>query len=692
MKTRDSIQEALILHQTGKLDEAKKIYKNILKKNKNNSDASHLLGVLEYQKKNYDLAIELIKHAISLNDKVAAYHNNLANVYKDTEKTMDAIKFYNNALNLDPDYFGSLHNLGILNSKIQNFEEALSLYSRAIKINPNHIETYINYGHVLHLMKRYQESLDVFSKCLISHQNEKVYSARGLLLMSMHLNNQALKDFNKSISINKDHFDSYVNRAVCFYNLKKYKEAIIDFEKALSMRNDEQHLIVKIMISKLKICDWNNFEELKKKILNISKKNLISGGAMENLGLFDDPKLYYDVLNKNNIKNYSNLHQHLTTKIIYKEKKKINIGYFSPDFSDHPIAYLFHEVLLNHDRKNFNIFAFDLKGKSNVKLHQDIKKNLENNFYYVDQISDLEIAQLSRNLNLDIAVDLAGYTVGSRTGIFNIRCAPIQINYLGFPGTMGANFFDYILCDENLVTPDQFKFYNEKIVYLPNCYQSNETYNKNLISNYTREDFNISHNQFVYCCFNSTWKINPDIFDIWMEILRSVKNSSLWLLAEDSCVKKNLIKEAKKRGISKDRLVFSEFLPRLEHLKRQKLADLFLDTYPYGAHTTCSDCLRSGVPLLALSGKSFQSRVSSSILKSCNLDEWITTNLEDYKQKAIEIGNNKDSHDRIKLDIINKASNSNLFNNKLFTNNLENVYKKMIDRLKLQLPPDHIKI
>jgi predicted O-linked N-acetylglucosamine transferase (SPINDLY family) len=318
--------------------------------------------------------------------------------------------------------------------------------------------------------------------------------------------------------------------------------------------------------------------------------------------------------------------------------EKIRIGYFSTDFKNHPVAFLIAELFEIHDRNRFEIYAFSLENATDEMRGRLVMAF--DRFIDAESMSDVEIAQASRGLSIDIAVDLTGFTQDSRTGIFAHRAAPIQVNYLGYPGTMGADYIDYIIADKTLIPPQSQKYYSEKVVYLPNSYQVNDR--RRLISDrcFTRQELGLPENRFVFCCFNNNFKILPATFDGWMRILKAVESSVLFLYAENKWAEENLKKEAKARGIDSSRLVFGRQIPMEEYLARYRACNLFLDTTPYNAGTTASDALWTGLPVLTLIGQSFASRIAASLLKAIGLSELITNSQEQYEALAIELAMN----------------------------------------------------
>jgi predicted O-linked N-acetylglucosamine transferase (SPINDLY family) len=335
------------------------------------------------------------------------------------------------------------------------------------------------------------------------------------------------------------------------------------------------------------------------------------------------------------------------------------------------------DVFKNHNKSEFEIYGFSI-GPSKDGWTERVKKYFDK-FIDASNMSDVEIKSLSKKLKLDIAVNLTGLTFNARYSIFFNQVAPKQINYLGYPGTMGTKCFDYIIADKIVIPEENKKYFSEKVIYLPNCYQANqekiEISNKNL----NKKDFGLPQDKFIFGCFNNSYKITPLIFESWMNILKKCDSSVLWLLQDKELGKRNLLKEAKIRGVNKERIIFAEKVLVKEHIKRLELIDLFLDTFPYNAHTTASEAIRAGVPILTLKGKSFPSRVASSILTNVGLENLIVSNLKDYETKAISLAKNYEEVESLKNHLAQEKNLSKLFDSKVFTKDLEKIYKKIMN-------------
>tara|TARA_B100000674_G_C37790134_1_gene891340 strand:- start:50 stop:1084 length:1035 start_codon:yes stop_codon:yes gene_type:complete len=339
------------------------------------------------------------------------------------------------------------------------------------------------------------------------------------------------------------------------------------------------------------------------------------------------------------------------------------------------------EIFKNHNKSKFELYAFSHGPEVKNNIWKDSVTKYFKKFYNIYNINDEEVVKLSRNENIDIAVNLTGLTEHSRTGIFYNRVAPIQINYLGFPGTIGLKSMDYIIADKKVIPKNQKKYYIEKVCYLPKCYIPNAKNEALKISEkkFLRSEFNLPENEIVFCAFHNPHKINPEIFDLWINILKKTGNSVLWIKSNNEIAKKNILHEAKKRGLGSKRIIFAESLTNIsDHVERLKLADIFLDSYPYASHSTIYDYFKANLPAIIREGNSFPSRVSSSIYSAAGLSKLIAKNNLDYEKIAIDLANNKSKILKFKNIIKNKVKNNYLFDGKKFTNNLENLYLEII--------------
>jgi len=584
-------------------------------------------------------------------------------------------------------------NEGIAFHKSGKLDQAKNIYEKIIKQNPNNFEAINLLGIISLQLQDNDQAIILIKKAItINHKHHALYNNLGVAYKNLKKYDEAIINFNKAIELNPSYAEAYNNRADTFFLYEKYILAIEDYNKLKELKPENKYLFeISIFIIKSIICDWKDYEEtllgLKKKLIN----NEIYIDCINILRHFDSLNIIKNNTSTEDLRLIIKSQGELYKKNLnYKKNKKIKIGYYSADFRNHPVGHLISDLLESHNKNDFEIIGFYFNKYPDDKVTKRISKAFDK-FYYTKEISDDDIILKSRKLGIDIAVDLMGITRGSKTNIFIKQLAPIQINFLGYPGTTPNNN-DYIIGDKYLIPEDSQKFYFEKIIYMPDCYQPSDSKRPVFNTDYYSKEFNLAKANIKLCCLNDSSKINPLIFNAWMQILEKTKNSFLFLLESNNYCKDNLISEAKRQNVSSNRLIFLSKLPYEDHLSRFRMFDLFLDTFPYCSHTTANESLWSGVPIISLSGESFQSRVSSSLLSNLKMDELITTNIEDYKNLSISILNNPLKLKEIKSKLINNAKKSNIFNTKLYAINLEKAYKEIYNRHKNNLQPKHIYI
>ena len=425
--------------------------------------------------------------------------------------------------------------------------------------------------------------------------------------------------------------------------------------------------------------EWVDLDTHLEKIKDGIKKNKKIINPFISLSLIDDPEMHFKIAKK--------FSENILILNNYKRENrnaddKIKIGYFSADFNKHAVSRLIYKMLCFHNKKKFKIYSYAYGFDKEDDLHNLIKKEVDV-YRDIRDIGDHDVALLAKKDNLDIAIDLQGYTDKSRLSIFANKVAPIQINYLGYPGTMGAKYIDYIVADQNLIPEKNYKFYSEKIIFMPHHYQVQNNELKISKAPLTKEDLGLPKDYFVFCAINNTYKISPNIFDIWMRLLTKVKKSVLWLLDNGPVSNKNLLNEAKARGINENRLVFAKRKPFEKYLAQLKYADIYLDTFTYNAGATASNVLFMGIPIITKIGNSYSARMASSLLKSIDLPELITTSSEAYERLALNLSTNPDKLKILKEKLKMNLKNKPLFNTKMFTkhfeNGLEQVFKNYMD-------------
>jgi predicted O-linked N-acetylglucosamine transferase (SPINDLY family) len=595
-------------------------------------------------------------------------------------------------LDIDPKNFDALNIIGVINGNENNHVEALNFFKKAQKIRPDYNLINFNLGKALSEIGNDLEAIKYYKIAIRlnkSHLGTRLNIAKSLYQLKRH--DEALIHCEWAIKLKPDFAEAYVSKGVILNNLKRYDEALICYDYAIKLKPDYEYLFGMLMHVKMFLCNWQDFKVNVKKLSLLINQNKRSTIPFAIIALNDSLSIQRKsseiwTRDKHPFRPlYGPISKH-------GHRKKIKIGYYSADFREHAITHVLTEIIESHDKNQFELFGFYFGPPDSSKMHKRIAAAF-NQFINVELKSDKAIALMSREIEIDIAVDLTGFTNLSRTDIFSYRAAPIQVNYLGYPGTMAAEYIDYIIADRTLIPLESQKHYSEKIVYLPKSYLINSGKREIAKKIFTKEEFDLPKERFVFCCFNSSYKITPDTFDGWMRILKAVKGSVLWLLQDNSTTILNLLKEAQVRGIDSNRLIFAKKInPFSEHLARHQLADLFLDTSPYNAHTTASDALWAGLPVLTYIGESFASRVAASLLNAIELPELIARTQEQYEAKAIELGTNPEKLRAIKNKLERNKLNTTLFNTKQFTRYIEAAYRQVYERYQADLPPSNIYI
>ena len=686
-----NLEEAIRLHQQGKIHQAESIYRQLLEKNPKNSDALHLLGLIAYQTGNHQGAVDMIDGAIEINPNVASYYSNLAIALIGLNQLNAAILNCQKAIELNIDFAEAYTNLGLALRELKKFEEAVESYEKAITLSPNLAEAYSNLAIVLLELKQFEAALANCNRAIeLKSDFAHAYSNRGIALQALKQLDAAASSYDKAISLKPDYAEAYNNKGSVLEELKLFEAALFNYQTAINLKSNIEYLLGTIQHIRMQICDWQDFtkniSELGLRIQAFEKASPCLTVLALPLGLSEQRKVAEIWCGDKHPYNPS-----LGPILKSARQKKIRIGYYSADFHNHATSYLMAELFELHDKSKFELIAFSFGPDKQDEMRARVSQAFDR-FIDVTSISDKAVAQLSRELGIDIAVDLKGVTHDNRLGIFSYKAAPIQVSYLGYPGTLGADYIDYLIADKTLIPKESQEYYSEKIVYLPNSYQVNDRHRVIAPTQFTKQDLGLPENSFVFCCFNNNFKITPDVFDSWVRILKAVDASVLWLLEDNQTAAANLRKEAALRGLDHARLVFAKRMDLPEHLARHKAADLFLDTLYYNAHTTASDALWAGLPVLTCMGEGFASRVAASLLFAIGLPELVTQTQKDYEALAIELATSSAKLKAIKDKLSTNRHSSHLFDTLSYSKHIESVYTKMYERYLAGSPPDHIYI
>ncbi len=716
----DVLRRATALHQANQFDEAERLYRQVLRAVPQQAEALQFLGVLMAQRGRPLEAADLIDRAISADPANAGAFYNRGNVLIDLKRFDEALESYDSALAIRSDHLGALINRGAALQKLNRLQDALASYERGLVLDPNSINFGFNKANTLRDLGRLEEALAAYDRVL--QRDPRHFGAlnnRGGVFLRMRRFDRALADYDCATELNPSDPDRHYNRGntlirmgrgpeaiaaydrvialspgfagayqargSAFFAMGDYEKAYLDYDTAFRLDPDRDYLEGYRLHAKMHICDWSNLsEEMAGLIAHVGEGKR----AAEPFMLLPVWASAEEQLRCARI--YAADRYPPSPSILWRGEEyrhdRIRIGYMSGEFREQATSYLTADLFECHDRTAFSLYGIATGASDGSPMRERIEKGLDV-FSDMTAQSDFELAQFIRSSEIDILINLNGYFGLDRTGVFAMRPAPIQVNFLGYPGTMGAPYMDYIVADSHVIPDAERSCYSEAVCYLPDTYQPNDR--KKAVSgrSFSRADCALPEIGVIFCCFNNNHKILPDMFEVWMRLLARVDGSVLWLLEGNAAVRRNLMAEAERRGISSTRLVFAPMLPLADHLARERLADVFLDTLPHNAHTTASDALWCGVPLVTCQGNSFAGRVAASLLNAIGLPELITTSLQDYEALALKLARDPALLDAVKTKLARNRDSFPLFDTPRFTRYIEEGYRMMWERTRRGLPP-----
>ncbi len=679
--------QALALHQAGRLAEAEALYRAILERVAGHFDARHHLGIIHYQRGEHIAAIRQIDAALELNSAVAAAHNNRGVALAALQRLDEAADSYGRAIALKPDYVDALFNRGNALKELQRFDAALASYDRAIVLSPGHLFAWIKRGNVLHELQRYEEAVASYDRAIaLKADLAEAFNNRAAALAKLERVEEALEGYDRAIALKPDHAEAYGNRGFVLRDMKRFDEALASFGRALALKPDYAYLRGTHLHAKMQICDWSDFDRDCAGVLAMVETDNAAALPFQLL-----PTPASAAQQRRCAERYSADVRPSSTTPLWRGERythgRIRIAYLSADLRDHPVAALTAGLFERHDRTRFETVAISFRSDS----HNEVRKRLSglfDRFLDAQRMSDRDVAQLVRELEIDIAVDLNGFTEGGRPEVFAWRPAPVQVNYLGYAGTLGHPTWDYLLADRFVIPESDRRHYAEQVVYLPHSFMVNDRGRRISDPTPSRAAAGLPEHGFVFCCFNNSFKVTPHVFDVWMRLLAGTDNSVLWLSAANAGAVANLRREAERRGIAGDRLVFA---PRLalneDHLARLRLADLFVDTLYYNAHVTAADALWAGVPVLTCPGGTFASRVAGSLLHALGLPELVASSLGEYEALALTLARDPERLAALRRRLARNRDIYPLFDTDRFSRDIEAAYVTMWERAKRGEPP-----
>jgi protein O-GlcNAc transferase len=715
MRAHNNLGQALM--RLGSRAEAMVSFERAIELDPGYSIAHNNLGIALFEEGAYEAAAACYKRALELDPSFAEAHNNCGNALLELNRAEEALGCYEQALALKP----ALVNRGNALQRLKRFEAAVDSYERALQVEPYHAQALSNCASALLALKRPEDALlyceraialkpdlaeahnnlggalrklgrfdEATAACERSVQLKPDYAAALSNLANIKLASngfeEAIAYCDRAIALRPDLAEAHEQRGGALIGARRPEEAAQAYARLLQIEPDYKFAPGALLSARLACCDWSEYEQSRATVIQAVGAGKPAVMPFTFLAVSDDPELHArcahtyaaDALPANCRAPWSEArYQH----------DRPRIAYLSADYHQHATAILMAGLFEAHDRQRFETVAISFGPEDSGEMRRRLERAFDS-FIDVRRMSDAQVAQLMRTLEIDIAVDLKGYTGDSRPAILARRPAPIQVNYLGYPGTMSLEAIDYLLADRIVLPPGHKNYCSEAIAYLPECYQVNDAGRVIDVHTPTRAEVGLPPTGFVFCCFNNTYKIAPGMFDIWMRVLKAVPDSVLWLLEDNAAAAGNLRQEGDRRGVNAERLVFAPRLPAEQHLARHRLADLFLDTLPYNAHTTSSDALWAGLPVLTCLGSAFPGRVAASLLHAIGLPELVTYSLDDYVSRAVGLASHPTQLVELRDRLVRNRTTHPLFDTARFCRHLEAAYTTMWRRHQEGLPPE----
>jgi len=710
--------------QSNRLNDAEILLNKILKIYPKNTDAFCFQSIVAAHKSEYRKALTWIEKSIQAAPNNSVAYVNKGNILKDLGRYSEAIICYDKAISIEPNFVDAISNKGNGLQDLGRYSEAIICYDKAISIEPNFSEGYKNRGNALQRLGKYEEAIVNYGSAIairpnftlawtnmgLAHHNLKNYDQsiyfhekaleldlncveawvnKGSSLHEKYHYMNAIECFNNAIAINSNFLEAWVEKGNSTYKLGYYDEALACYQMALSLNKKVDFLLGKVIYTKQNMAYWDGIENETDRAIT----GILSGekciAPLIAISLIDLPQLILKV-SQNTIPKMEAL-KSLNYPVKKNLHQKIHIGYYSADFKSHPVSFLIAELIEIHDRSRFKVFAFSLMKSPPGDLMRARLVDGFDQFVDAEDMSHSEIASMSKSLEIDIAVDLGGHTEGGAIELFSHRLAPIQVNYLGYAGTSGAQYMDYMIADKTVIPTSSQQYYAEKIAYLPDTFMVDDSNRAPSSKVFSKLELGLPESGIIFCCFNSAYKFNKKTLESWARILLKVEGSVFWVSENNYFFKENLLKEFMNLGVNSERIIFAPKMDSMgDYMARYAVADLFLDTSPYNAHTTAIDSLKSGLPLITCLGKSFSGRVSASLLNAIKLPELVTSSMLEYESLAIDLATDPHKLEAIKKKLENNRMIAPLFNTPLFTRNLEGAYIKMNERYQKNLPPENI--
>ena len=677
------LQQMMLEFQNQRLDSAERIARSILRINAKDLVALQVQGLCFAMQGRAEESVEPFAKAALLDSKNPELLKNLAKAQHQAGRYSDAVQTFEKLKRLMPNNPQILTDMGTAYAKLRQYDKAQAAYEKAISLDPNYFLVWSNQGN-LHSDQGYPvEAITCFKRAIeLNPDYAEAWTNYGNALFDLGRYDEACEVHDQALARDANYAEAWFNKANALVELKHGDMARMNYSKAFELKPTIPFLIGQLINSLATACSWEGNEKLVSEALQAVKENK---PAVPPFILLQTPASLS--LQKQAAQIYIReripyINESQFQSLNRGADRKMRIGYFSSDFKEHPVGILMENLIRLHDRSRFEIFGYFLNAKSNDALEGRLEQSFDKT-YKLFGIYDQEAQNLVIEHGLDIAIDLNGHTAGARTGLFARKIAPLQINYLGYAGTLGANFYDYLIADRVAVPQEHAMHYSEKLAYMPNSFFPADTlvHHEDFGSIPSRDSQGLPEEAFVFACFNNSYKIEPQVFTLWMKLLQQVNNSVLWLSMPSELAKQNLLESARKLGVDATRLIFASRVPaRKDHLSRLRLADLFLDTPYFNAHTTAADALWVGVPVLTQIGETFAGRVAASQLSALGMPELIVHTQDEYFAKALELATQPQLLKEIRAKQWSNRLSTPLFNTKQYVKDLEGLFCDLLEQ------------
>jgi protein O-GlcNAc transferase len=696
---QDALQLARQHHQSGHFEQAERLYRAILPQSPESADAWHLAGVCSHQRGDQGAAVARIQHAIELDPNNPGYRNNLGLALKALHRFDQAIASFQHALRLNPAYATAHVSLGNILKDQGELDQAAAHFRIALTHQPELAEAHNNLANVLKSLGRYQDAIAHYQTAMrLRPELPEAHHNLGNTLKEQGRLNEAIASYQHALRIKPDYPEACLHLGHALKTLGRSADALASYRRAWRLKADDAEIRCALIDQMQALCEWDGLDTLMAaQRRDVGDVGDSSAPPIAPFAFLRTPSTAAEQCRcsqkfaRTCFQPFAALRDKLAFTHQRGPRPKLRIGYLSADFHEHATAYLIAELFELHEREHFEIFAYSYGSDDGGPMRRRLAAACDR-FVDLREHSLAGSASVIHADRIDILVDLKGYTRHARSEILALKAAPIQVHFLGYPGTMGTDFIDYLIADHVVSPPAQAQYFTEKLVYLPDCYQINDRQRVVADPAPSRLSCGLPEQGMVFCCLNSPSKITSEIFDVWMRLLLTVPGSVLWLLQGDPVQTENLIRAAGRRGIAPTRLVFAPKLPHAQHLARYRRADLFLDTFPYNAHTTASDALWAGLPLLTCSGETFVSRVGASLLHNVGLPQLAVSSLRDYEMVALRLAQQPLELSEFRQHLERNRLTCPLFDSRRFTANLERAYQTMWQRYLDDAPPQALDI